>query len=68
MIIDNQLSRSGGVPPIIAVKDGSNATICDNRITGGGVAAVLVQGTATISGNKFTGKGAKQGNAVWVWE
>jgi hypothetical protein len=67
-IIDNELSRSGGVPPIIAVKDGSNATICDNRITGGGVAAVLVQGTATISGNRFTGTGAKQGNAVWAWE
>jgi len=67
-ITDNELSRTGGVPPIIAVKDGSTATIRDNRITGGGVAAVLVQGKATLSGNTFVGIGAKQGNAVWVWE
>lgn len=67
-ITDNDLSRTGGQPPIIAVKDGSTATIRDNRITGGGVAAVLVQGKATVSGNTFVGVGAKQGNAVWVWE
>lgn len=67
-IIDNEVSRTGGVPPIIAVKDGSTATIRDNRISGGGVAAVLVQGNATVSGNTFVGIGAKQGNAVWVWE
>ncbi len=67
-ITDNEVSRTGGMPPIIAVKDGSTATIRDNRITGGGVAAVLVQGTATVSGNSFTGIGPQQGNAVWVWE
>lgn len=67
-ISDNELSRTGGMPPIIAVKDSSMATICGNRITGGGVAAVLVQGNATVSYNKFTGAGPGQGNAVWVWE
>ena len=67
-ITDNELSRTGGMPPIIAVKDGSTAKISDNRISGGGVAAVLVQGKATVSGNTFAGIGAKQGNAVWVWE
>ena len=67
-ITDNELSRTGGMPPIIAVKDGSTATIRDNRISGGGVAAVLVQGKATVSGNTLTGAGAKQGNAIWVWE
>ena len=67
-ITDNELSRTGGMPPIIAVKDGSTATISDNRIAGGGVAAVLVQGKATVSGNTFAGAGAKQGNAIWVWE
>ncbi|MEZ6090483.1 MAG: right-handed parallel beta-helix repeat-containing protein [Pirellulaceae bacterium] len=67
-ILDNQLSRNGGVPPIIAIKDNSVARIHNNAITGGGVAAVLVQGNATIEGNTFTGVGAKQGNAVWVWE
>ncbi len=68
IITANDLSRTGGVPPIIAVKDGSIATIRDNRISGGGVAAVLVQGTATVSGNTFIGAGIKQGDAVWVWE
>ncbi len=67
-ITGNELSRTGGVPPIIAVKDGSTATIRDNRITGGGVAAVLIQGQVTVSGNTFNGIGAKQGNAVWVQE
>jgi hypothetical protein len=67
-ITENELSRTGGMPPIISVKDSSTATIRDNRITGGGVAAVLVQGKATVSGNTFTGIGVKQGNAVWVWE
>lgn len=67
-ITDNELSRTGGVPPIIAVKDGSAATIRGNLITGGGVAAVLIQGKATLSGNTFVGVGEKQGHAVWVWE
>ena len=67
-ITENEVSRTGGQPPIIAVKDGSTARISDNRISGGGVAAVLVQGKVTISGNTFTGVGEKQGNAVWVWE
>jgi parallel beta-helix repeat protein len=67
-IIDNEVFRTGGMPPIIAVKDGSTATIRDNQISGGGVAAILVQGKATVSGNTFIGIGEKQGNAVWVWE
>ena len=67
-ITENELSRTGGMPPIIAVKDDSTATVRDNQIQGGGVAAVLVQGSATISNNTFTGNGPKRGNAVWVWE
>ena len=67
-IINNELSRNGGMPPLIAMKDGSRGTLRNNRITGGGVAAVLVQGEAKISDNTFIGLGAKQGNAVWVWE
>ncbi len=67
-IMKNEVSRAGGMPPIIAVKDDSIALIRDNQISGGGVAAVLVQGRATLSKNKFFGKGDKQGNAVWIWE
>lgn len=67
-ITKNELSRRGGVPPIIALKDDSTATIQDNRISGGGVAAVLVQGQAIVTGNMFIGIGEKQGNAVWIRE
>ena len=67
-ISDNELSRTGDQPPLVAVKDGSSATISGNKITGGGVAAVLVQGKVAISGNTFTGGGKGQGTPVWIWE
>ncbi len=67
-IADNEVSRNGGMPPLIAVKDASVAAVQNNRISGGGVAAVLVQGTATVAGNTFIGRGDKQGTGVWVWE
>lgn len=66
-ITDNELARKGGQPPLLAVKDGSIATIRDNRLSGGGVAAILVQGKALIQGNNFQSAQARQGNAVWVW-
>jgi hypothetical protein len=68
VIADNELVRTGGVPPLVAVKDGSSATLRNNRITGGGVAAVLVQGTAHLEENEFQGRGGDQGAAVWVWD
>lgn len=64
-ILGNRLLRTGGMPPLIAVKE-SQAWIYDNEIHGGGIAAVLVHGTATITGNRFHGQGEKQGNAIWV--
>lgn len=67
-VSENDLSRTGGQPPLVAVRGGSTATVRDNKLSGGGVAAVLVEGTATVTGNTFTGAGAKQGTAVWVWE
>lgn len=67
-IAENELTRTGSAPPIIAVKDDSHATILNNRISGGGVAAVLVQGQAMVSHNTFVGREPKQGNAVWLWE
>lgn len=68
LIAGNELSRTGGVPPIIAVKDESQATIFNNEIKGGGVAAVLVQGRAAIFDNHFQSANEKQGKAVWVWQ
>ncbi len=59
------------MPPMIAVRESSSAIVADNTITGGGVAGVMVQGTATISGNQFHGNGPRGGPgppnfAVWV--
>lgn len=65
-IMDNELIRSGGMPPLIAVREGSQALIAGNTIKGGGVAGILVDGTARIRGNRFEGAG-KNGSAVWGW-
>jgi len=69
-IIGNELSRTGGMPPMIAIQEESRALIADNKIWGGGVAGVLVRGTATITGNQFEGNGPRKGGppnfAAWV--
>ncbi|MBI3824312.1 MAG: right-handed parallel beta-helix repeat-containing protein, partial [Planctomycetes bacterium] len=66
-ILDNDLARTGGMPPLIAVREGSQALIAGNRLNGGGVAGILVDGTARIRGNRFEGAG-KAGSAVWGWD
>ncbi len=71
LIVRNILQRSSGMPPIVAVRNGSTATIVDNAIQGGGVAGVLVEGTAWIEGNRFEGNGPRRGPgppnfATWV--
>lgn len=65
-IMDNELVRTGGMPPVIAVREASSALIVGNTIKGGGVAGILVDGTARIRGNRFEGTG-KNGSAVWGW-
>jgi nitrous oxidase accessory protein NosD len=71
-ILENELVRTDGMPPMIAVRENSTAVIRENIIRGGGVAGVMVQGTATISSNKFEGNGPRGGGppnyAVWVQE
>lgn len=64
----NELQRTGGVPPLVAIKGGSVALVTDNIISGGGVAGVLAQGDVVLIGNRFQGKGLGQGSAVWVWK
>jgi parallel beta-helix repeat protein len=66
-ILDNDLVRTGGMPPIIAVREGSQALIAGNTIKGGGVAGIIVDGTARIRGNRFEGTG-NNGSAVWGWD
>ncbi|MCB1207404.1 MAG: right-handed parallel beta-helix repeat-containing protein, partial [Verrucomicrobiae bacterium] len=53
VIEGNDLSRKGGVPPLIGVLEGSEAVIRDNTLHGGGIAGIVVKGTAEISGNRF---------------
>lgn len=72
-IIGNEITRTGGMPPMIAIQEESRALIADNTISGGGVAGVLVHGTATITGNRFEGNGPRKGPgppnfAAWVQE
>lgn len=69
-IAENLLVRTGGMPPMIAIRENSTAVVRNNTIRGGGVAGVMVQGTATIDGNQFEGNGPRRGGppnfAVWV--
>jgi parallel beta-helix repeat protein len=51
----NELSRQGGLPPIVMVFGGSEATFTDNVIRGGGVAGIRVAGTVRLSRNEFDG-------------
>lgn len=67
-LIGNSLKRTGGVPPVLAIKDGSNAAVFDNKITGGGVAALLLQGNAWIGDNHIHSGQHMKGRAVWVWQ
>lgn len=66
----NHLIRTGGMPPMIAVRENSSAILSDNTIVGGGVAGVMVQGTAMISSNRFDGNGPRAGGppnfAAWI--
>jgi parallel beta-helix repeat protein len=67
---DNKLSRQGGMPPLVAVFGNSTAELSGNTLTGGGVAGVLVKGTAILDGNTFVGNGPRKGGppnfAAWV--
>lgn len=69
-IARNELQRTGGMPPMIAIRENSSAIVTENRIRGGGVAGVMVQGKAFVSGNRFEGNGPRPGGppnfAAWV--
>uniref|UniRef100_UPI0037852066 sulfatase-like hydrolase/transferase n=1 Tax=Prosthecobacter sp. TaxID=1965333 RepID=UPI0037852066 len=66
IITENDISREGGAPPMIAVLEKSSARIAGNKIRGGGVAGVLVKGKAAICDNHFIGSGPKANNAIWA--
>lgn len=68
LIVDNVLSREGGMPPLIAIRGGSQAVLHRNKLDGGGIASVLLEGTAILSENTITGRNAKFGQGVWLWK
>lgn len=59
--------RTGNMPPLIAIRGGSRASIVESEISGGGVAGVLVEGEATIQQCRFLARNENQGTAIWVW-
>jgi parallel beta-helix repeat protein len=66
----NIISRKGGMAPLVAILENSSATLTDNDLHGGGVAGVLLEGTAHIEKNRFHGNGPRKGGppnfAIWV--
>jgi parallel beta-helix repeat protein len=54
-LVGNELSRKGGLPPIVMVFSGSDVTFKNNVIRGGGVAGIRVAGTVKAEKNQFHG-------------
>ncbi len=61
----NTLVRTGGgMPPIVAILNGANATLIDNIIHGGGVGAIMLDGELTAIGNTITGQDGGSGVVI----
>ncbi|MCA9014293.1 MAG: right-handed parallel beta-helix repeat-containing protein [Planctomycetaceae bacterium] len=54
-LVGNELSRQGGMPPIMMVFEGAEVTLTDNIIRGGGVAGIRVAGKIRAENNEFAG-------------
>ena len=69
-LIGNELSRKGGLPPIVMVSVGAQATFRGNVIRGGGVAGIRVAGTIVVEDNEFDGTSMRKVGppnfAVWA--
>lgn len=68
IIVENRLSRKGGMPPLVAIRGGAQAILHGNTLDGGGVAGVLVEGSAILSGNRIAGHNEKFGQGIWLWK
>ncbi|MBT8459974.1 MAG: right-handed parallel beta-helix repeat-containing protein [Boseongicola sp.] len=68
----NQISRKGGMPPLVMVFKGAKATFTKNEFTGSGVAAIRSQGEIVVKGNTFKCPAPRKGGppqfAVWALE
>ena len=70
-LLHNTLVRTGGMPPLVAIREQSSTTMIGNQLRGGGVAGIMVEGTAHIQANQFHGNGPRGGPgppnfATWV--
>ena len=70
-LVGNEISRSGGMPPLIMVFEGSRAELTDNQLTGGGVASIRCAGTVLAEGNVIKPDPASKGgrgpsSAIWA--
>ncbi|MCB1064733.1 MAG: right-handed parallel beta-helix repeat-containing protein [Verrucomicrobiae bacterium] len=54
----------GGMPPIVAILNGANATLIDNTIRGGGVGAIMLDGELTAIGNTIVGQDGGSGIVI----
>jgi hypothetical protein len=68
----NELSREGGLPPIVMVFAGADATFTNNTIRGGGVAGIRVAGKVNAYRNRFVGTSLRKVGppnfAIWALE
>lgn len=64
VLVGNELSRDGGMPPLVAVLEKSAATLVENTLKGGGAAGVMVGGKIRLFGNTLEGNGGGTGVLV----
>ncbi|MFN3150611.1 nitrous oxide reductase family maturation protein NosD [Bremerella sp.] len=53
-VIENEIKRTGGMPPLVMIFAGSTVDLTGNTFQGGGVAAVRIAGEARIENNHLT--------------
>ena len=68
-LLDNELSRPEGLPPIVMVFQRAEATFSGNRFRGSGVAAIRTEGKVRVMNNRFECESLRTGGppqfAVW---
>ena len=70
-LVGNEMTRSGGMPPLVMVFEGSRAELTDNQLTGGGVASIRCAGTVLAEGNVIKPDAGSKGgrgpsSAIWA--
>ena len=68
-VTHNELSRDGGVPPIVMIFAGSKAEFSNNKIQGAGVAGIRVAGDLEAVSNTIVCSKPRQGGppSIGIW-